>query len=162
VLPATAAAELQTLLDANGGLLKPTDVIEWAAANADSALYGLFEWKDDIAAQRFRLVQARQLIRIWKFRPNPLSTETRRITASLPSDRTRGGGYRSANQIETTSALRMERLLLALSSVESAARSHLFLQELAPSLTTIIQLLESQRSKLLAEGTMLDQKQIVG
>lgn len=40
----------------------PISVIEYAEKNKDSALYKQFEWDNSIAGEKYRLVQARQLM----------------------------------------------------------------------------------------------------
>jgi hypothetical protein len=48
------------------GLLQPFDVVE-AARDPGSPLHDSFEWNDSVAAERYRLEQARRLIRtVWE------------------------------------------------------------------------------------------------
>lgn len=65
MLPATKkqaiAAEMQAIVADRDALL-PEDVVE-AARNPNSTMHGFFEWDDSEAAAKFRLVQARWLIR---------------------------------------------------------------------------------------------------
>lgn len=51
-----------------GGRLRPRDVVE-DARNPLSPLHDQFEWDDGVAAERFRLVQARRLIRSVEYTP---------------------------------------------------------------------------------------------
>lgn len=55
-------AALRALAEANGGRLTPDAVVE-AASEPDSPLHPCFEWDDTEAAARYRLDQARTLIR---------------------------------------------------------------------------------------------------
>ena len=55
-------AELQRIAATHGGL-RPSDVVE-AARLKESPLHKEFEWSDSKAAHKFRLMQARTLIRI--------------------------------------------------------------------------------------------------
>jgi hypothetical protein len=59
--PAIAATELERLSKKNGGLTPP-DVVG-AARPKDAPLHSAFEWDNGLAAEQFRLVQARTLIR---------------------------------------------------------------------------------------------------
>lgn len=48
-------------LEREHGELRPKDVVAFAKPE-DSPLHGFFEWDDDVAAEQYRLGQARQLI----------------------------------------------------------------------------------------------------
>lgn len=52
---------LLTLEEANGGFIKPRDVVQAAKAE-DSPLHDVFEWDDSVASEKYRLMQARLLI----------------------------------------------------------------------------------------------------
>lgn len=54
--------EIEKLREAQGGFVRPTDVLD-AAADPASPLHHHFEWDDTEAAHRFRLHQASTLIR---------------------------------------------------------------------------------------------------
>lgn len=55
------AGRLEEIRLKNGGVLRPTDVVG-AARDPKSVLHGEFEWDDTVAAERFRIDQARTLI----------------------------------------------------------------------------------------------------
>jgi len=59
---AEIAVCLKKLSEQNGGVLLPEDVVA-AARSPKSPLHNWFTWDDDDAAQKWRLVQARELIR---------------------------------------------------------------------------------------------------
>ena len=87
--------ELLKLKNRHGGLLRAPDVVD-AARPLHSPLHEHFEWDDSVAGERFRLVQAQQLIRavitiIPRADGEPVSA---RAWISLPNDRADGGGYR--------------------------------------------------------------------
>lgn len=54
--------ELRRISDARGGL-RPSEVVDEARPKS-SPLHGEFEWQDNKAAHEYRLIQARQLIRL--------------------------------------------------------------------------------------------------
>jgi hypothetical protein len=56
------AAILQNIYEANGHELTPAAVVE-ASRPADAPLHHRFEWDDSIAGERYREVQAAQIIR---------------------------------------------------------------------------------------------------
>lgn len=61
-IAAQAAGEiLETISKANGGVIQPPDVVN-AAKPKSSPIHNAFEWNDSIAAEQFRLQQARALI----------------------------------------------------------------------------------------------------
>lgn len=60
-----ALAELERLMDANGGDLTPEAVLD-AARPEGSALHKHFEWDNSVAAESWRKQQARQLIQSYK------------------------------------------------------------------------------------------------
>jgi hypothetical protein len=53
--------EIQKIADEHGGQVKPINVVD-KARDKKSALHDYFEWDDSIAAERFRIAQARNLI----------------------------------------------------------------------------------------------------
>lgn len=91
-------AELKRIHAENeSGLLMPEEVVE-AARHPDSPLHSRFEWDDSIAAEKFRVDQARQLI--IKFHVTFEKSEPQRVFYSLTKDRTDGGGYRTVPDIK--------------------------------------------------------------
>jgi hypothetical protein len=56
------AAAIRALADRSGGLITP-DIVVAAARHPDSPLHSEFEWDDTAAAEKYRLDQARALIR---------------------------------------------------------------------------------------------------
>lgn len=59
----TVKAALLDLAAAHGGALSPQLVVE-TARDPTSPLHSLFEWDDQVAAEKFRIVQARIVLRI--------------------------------------------------------------------------------------------------
>lgn len=68
-------AELERMAKANGGRLTPEDVVA-AAADPASPLHGAFDWDDAAAAAKWRIEQARELIRSVRIE---ITTETRSL-----------------------------------------------------------------------------------
>lgn len=56
-------AELKRITKKGGGIIKAEDVVD-AAQDTANPLHGEFEWDNDIAAEGFRLIQARRLLRL--------------------------------------------------------------------------------------------------
>lgn len=57
-----AGEELQRIYDENG-TLEPSKVVDESRAE-DAPLHKCFEWRDDVAAEKYREVQARKIIRM--------------------------------------------------------------------------------------------------
>lgn len=55
-------SELQTILKNNGGFLTPEKVLEYAK-NEKTYLHTQFCWDDNIAGEKYRLLQAGNIIR---------------------------------------------------------------------------------------------------
>lgn len=70
------AARLAKLAELNGGRLTPDAVVQ-DAASKKSPLHDQFEWDDSAAAVKWRLAQARELIRSVRIE---VTTETRTIS----------------------------------------------------------------------------------
>jgi hypothetical protein len=125
VKAADAARELKRLQRL--GRLQPPEIVE-AARPEEAPLHQAFEWDDGVAAEEFRLIQARQLIRAVQVVQN--GQEPRSIYAYVPSQE---NGY------EPIEALiqHPDRFVLALNSaledVSSAQRRVEELREAAGS-----------------------------
>jgi hypothetical protein len=123
--------ELKALADANGGLLTPAAVVE-RAENPKSALHGAFEWDDTEAARKYRLEQARQLIRV-TVEVIRTPTEETKVTAffALRGDRYEEGGYRHMPTLVKTQAGREAILATALWELEAFRDKYAQLTEIA-------------------------------
>lgn len=111
------AAELERLREPDG-LLLPEKVVA-AARQPTSPLHSYFEWDESKAAEQFRLIQARNLIRaVVTIQPSAEGPITTRAYVSLPADRVNGGGYRAIEDViddpaKVAEALRDLELLLS-------------------------------------------------
>lgn len=76
----TAFAELQRIIAQRNGVLTPADVVEEARPEG-SVLHAHFEWDDSVAAEQYRLVQARDLIRRVTVTVSNASGEPSRVRA---------------------------------------------------------------------------------
>ena len=101
-------AELERLK--SGGVVRPVDVVE-AARDEESPLHDWFQWDDDEAAHQYRLLQARNLLRVYvNVEPSP-DAEPVRAFVSLTSDRVKeGGGYRALAEVLSDDAMRQQLL----------------------------------------------------
>lgn len=61
----TQLEALKAIAERDGGLLRPKAVVD-AARDDKSPLHGCFEWDDGVAAEKYRIEQAQQLIRSFR------------------------------------------------------------------------------------------------
>jgi hypothetical protein len=126
--------ELEQIRRANGGLLRPEEVVKFAR-NKRTALHQEFEWDDAKASAEYRLEQARKVIRVAvELLPSPHSDQDPiRAYVSVVSDRVQpGGGYRAIGDVMTDDDLRTELVNEALGEVKRWRRKYERLRELVP------------------------------
>ncbi len=123
--------ELQRIQALNRGLLRAVDVVEEARHPA-SPLHDYFEWDDGEAGHRYRLAQARQLIRVTvEVLPYNEPRYEVRAFVSLSPDRTlEGGGYRVMAEVLATPSQRQQLLADALSELNRLKAKYFQLSEL--------------------------------
>jgi len=112
-------------------LLKPLDVVR-AAEPLDSPLHRYFTWDNAVAAEQYRLVQARVLLRsVYVINPGELHTQPTMGYVSLLMDRSQpGGGYRPIATVMASDALREELMYTALQELRGWLRRHQRLERL--------------------------------
>ena len=99
--------ELTQIMSRNGGTLPPERVVE-AARPEGSALHAYFDWDDRVAGDKWRLQQARELIRSVRISiPNQPPVEVRAFV-SLAADRASGLGYRAMQEVMSNEFLRRQ------------------------------------------------------
>lgn len=104
---AAIKAELDRL-NANG-VIRPVDVVE-AARSKRSVLHGCFTWEDTEAAHQYRLIEARNLLRVYVLTEKVDGLNVRAFV-SLTSDRVKdGGGYRAITDVMSDAELREQML----------------------------------------------------
>lgn len=109
----------QALADlANDGVIEPRRVVD-AARDPDSPLHDCFTWDDTVAGERYRLDQARRLIRVYVVKLLPGDVPPVRAFVSLTTDRKAGGGYRALVDVLNDEALYAQMLEDALDEMNS-------------------------------------------
>lgn len=122
--------ELATIQQQHGGLLRPADVVAFAR-NPETALHHCFTWDDTEAAEKYRLNQARAVIRL-SVTVVGEDADPVRALVSLSSDRRSGGGYRALVDVMSDEAQRAEMLADALNDLRILRRKYQRLEALAP------------------------------
>lgn len=144
-LSQAAVSELQSIWEANNGILRAEDVVEHAR-NPESSLHTRFTWDDSSAAHKYRLWQARSIISI-AVMPVEYKNEVVnvRIFGNLPSDRVLpGGGYRSMQDILSVAERRKEHLHTLRKEVVRLQAQYNTLQELQPAFMSFVQAIDDE------------------
>jgi tRNA A37 N6-isopentenylltransferase MiaA len=124
--------ELTRLAAEHGGELQPKAVVD-AARPDTSPLHNSFDWDDSEAAEKWRLQQARQLIRaVVIYEHVGKKSMPVRVFVSLTPDREENGaGYRLANVVLADAAHRQQMLSDALAEMQRFRLKYQRLSELA-------------------------------
>lgn len=142
-----ALGDLARLVESQGRLT-PAAVVDVARPEA-SALHGCFEWRDDVAAEQFRLHQARALIRVVMVRhSSDPAHQARRAFVSVHERDDVADSYQPARTIAVSSASREALYERFLEEVDA------LLQRFAP-VPQIHGWLEELREKALVAGRTL-------
>lgn len=120
---------LRALQRKGGGILHPADVVE-AARPPESPLHGEFEWDDSVAAEKWRIEQAREMIRVTVVY-EPRNEREIKAFVVLERDRVEGGGYRYVPALLRTTTGRDDLLSVALSELRTFQQKYRHLSELA-------------------------------
>ena len=122
--------ELESVRNANGGVLRPADVVEYAK-DESTELHSKFEWNESAAAAQYRLVQARELIRI-VVKVEDRDEISTRVYVSLCDDRKqKGGGYRPLDDVMRSKGMRAALLEQAKAEMIRFSMKYKQLNELA-------------------------------
>lgn len=125
------AMELSRIKKENGGII-PAEAVVDAARPKKSPLHSHFEWDDSEAAEKWRVHQARNLIRVYVgIIETPNGPKESRVYVSLTKDRGEGGGYRSITDVMGNQEWRAQLLEDALAEMRSFKLKYAVLKELA-------------------------------
>jgi len=123
-------AALNLLAARNNGLLEPAGVVK-EARSEKSPLHSWFDWDETEAAHKWRLHQARNLLRVMvTYSFSGKRKIVTRVYVSLTTDRGEGG-YRTTVSVMSDPELRAQLLADALDEMKLFERKYAALQELA-------------------------------
>jgi len=122
-------SELDQIMEKHAGVLHPQHIVTFAK-NPKTALHSRFEWDDGSAAEKYRIDQARQIIRVFVEVSEDNVTRVRAFV-SLPSDREAGGGYRKTTDVMSEVERRAELLRMAIRDLQAFKRKYAALEQLA-------------------------------
>lgn len=127
----TIKDELEHLRKTNGGNITAQELVDFAR-DPDTLSHSRFEWDNDEAAERYRLWQARQLLRVYVNieipDKDPISV---RAYVSLPEDRYAGLGYRAIEDVLADNDRRNQLLSMAYSDLRTFRSKYKNIKELA-------------------------------
>lgn len=142
VNPQKAGEELERLSAANGGSLKPEDIVE-AARDESSPLHDAFTWDDSEAAAQWRKTEARRMVSGIRI----IRVENNRPTLSIAyvsvADPNKGRGYQSVAEVMTDEELKARALSEAMQQMEGFQRRFGHLQELSSVFQAMKQIREA-------------------
>jgi hypothetical protein len=122
-------AELKRIAQDQDGILDPQYIVD-SARDPESPLHSRFDWEDSSAAEKWRLHQARNLIRVTVSYLPQVHCEPTRVFVSLTTDR-KDGGYRQTVDVLHDSNMRRQLLTDALDELRRLQRKYSLLKELA-------------------------------
>jgi hypothetical protein len=132
-------------------LLMPAEVVHFAR-DEQTSLHSQFEWDDSLAADRWRVEQARGVIRvaitIIGKGENQVSVP---LYISLSSDRDAGGGYRAMHEILDDETLQQQMLADALRELQTFQQKYQRLQTLNPIWTAMEEVIKQKPTKQRAK-----------
>jgi hypothetical protein len=128
------------------GLMKPEQVVEYAR-DPSTALHDRFEWDNEVCGDRYRLYQARMLIRAYGYREPSTEKEHRLFVSLTPDRKTAGGGYRLITSVLSNKAQRTQLLEDAHEEMMIFRRKYAVLQELSVVFAAMDKVLARRRGK---------------
>lgn len=144
--PQKIGEALAKIADSSGGHLIPNAVVR-AAKNDDHPLHKHFEWRDGVAAEKYRLDQARALIRCVHVVSD--KTEVGSVRAFLSIKGKSGVSYRTIDDVLTSADLQA-RVLAA------AERDLLAFETRYRSLEDVCELLREVRTKIAEKRKQIE------
>lgn len=137
--------ELETIRQQAGGLLRAEDVVRYAE-DESTALHSCFTWDDGEAAHRYRLWEARTIIRVCVKTAPRKEIAPMRVFVSMESDRaTPGGGYRAMVEVLSDEQRRAQLLEQATKEFERWEARYRHLTELAQVFAAMDTVRQSRR-----------------
>lgn len=142
--PQKIGEALSAITEAGGGELTPSAVVE-SARDPESALHPHFDWNDAEAAEKWRVEQARDLIRCIRVEEIGSDTEPERAFLSIAD---KGGvSYRTVQEIRSSADLQEKLLAAAERDLEAFTVRYRALKELCAIVETAKTVARARRAK---------------
>jgi hypothetical protein len=141
--PQVIGTSLEEIRTANGGEIQPKAVVD-AARSKKNPLHRHFEWDNVLAAESFRLDQARSLIRC--VRVLDTSVKSGSVRAFLSLNTASGVNYHAVKDVQNSSALRAALLLQAEKDLDAWEKRYKELQEICEVVAKAREMISEKRS----------------
>jgi hypothetical protein len=138
-----AVAAIRELVERGGGLVTPQEVVQ--AAKKDERLHGYFTWDDSAAANKWRIEEAKRLLR-FSVEVIGSSREPVRVFVSLSSER--GEGYRVVSEAVKDADLMRQMVRDALEDMENFRDKYRRVRDLS----RVFSAMKTATSKLKRKG----------
>ena len=147
--PQKIGEALEKITAAHGGYLEPLSVVD-AARDKKSVLHAHFEWDDALAANKFRLDQARALIR--SIRVEDSDTDDGHIQAFVSVAERGGVAYRPIDAIRTSADLQAKVLAQAERDLDAWQKRYRSLQDVCAIVQKAQELVKRKRKQTQTES----------
>jgi len=152
-----ARAEIKRMAKRRRGKITPQQVLD-AARDEDSPLHPFFEWDDDEAAEKWRLMQARTLIKSVKVEIQTTTTKIKAVAfVRDPSKDSDDSGYVSVKSVKSDKDAQREILITEFDRARSAlkrARKLAMVFDLLDEMDTFIDQLDQMKTNVMDEPSM--------
>mgnify|MGYP001559388828 CR=1 FL=1 len=126
--PQRIGSALAKIMGANDGKLRPKDIVE-ASRDPKNALHRHLEWRDDIAAEAYRIEQAREIVRIVK-----VQVDDGPITRAFLSVNDGKTSYRATGEVQGSVHLQDLVLRAAVRELQAFQRRYAEIEEICADL----------------------------
>jgi hypothetical protein len=140
--PQVIGTSLEDIRNSNGGEIQPKAVVD-AARSKKNPLHQHFEWDNLVAAEAFRLEQARELIR--SVRIVDTSVKSGSVRAFLSLNTESGVNYHAVKDVQNSSTLRAALLLQAEKDLDAWEKRYKELQEICSVVAEARQMIKRKR-----------------
>lgn len=141
--PQKIGQELAKIAEAHGGRLMPEDVVN-SARKTDNPLHPHFEWNDKLAAQSYRLDQARNIIRIIRIE-DAENGDARPAYVSISDG---GTSYRKLEEVVASRELQLIVLQQAERDLRAFEKRYHMLNDICSAVAEARQAIERKRGEL--------------
>lgn len=140
--PQVIGDALEKIRTANDGRIQPKAVVE-SARSQKNPLHKHFEWDDSVAAESFRLEQARELIRCVRI----IDTDVKRgnVQAFVSVKSESGVNYHAVRDVQNSATLRYAVLIQAEKDLDGWERRYRELQDICAIVATARQMIRKKR-----------------
>ena len=152
-LNAAQKAEIEALERRHRGFVTAQTIVAFAE-NPKTALHSAFDWDDTIAARNWRLVQARNLLRVYVIHYENTPEPVHGFISLSPDRACPGGGYTAMGHILSDEGKRTQMLEDAFAELRAFRRKYAILKELAAVFEAIDSLPKRQRLRAVQEARL--------